>query len=140
MIFVNAFITVGASMVDDTGKSIIYLTNPNEKLNYEYQKQHAEFYMTDCSNSQNSSTAPADSQGCIPIKSTETDLPMSFEAVSMLPLMAAGVQIIMLNLATIFWPVAPILWAIAAVCTLIQLIAVAWVSSLLIRGILGRLS
>lgn len=141
MIFVNAFITIGANQLNADGTTNFYLLNSmNSSFSYANQKSGASFYATDCTNGQNSSTQPADSQGCVPMRRTIDNNPVSFGSFDAAVTMALGIELVMTQLSIIFWPIAPIFLAFAALAFFIKAVAVAWLSSLVIRGILGRLS
>lgn len=141
MIFVNAFITIGASQLNADGSSNLFLMNStNNALTYSNQKSNSDFYTTDCSNGTNSSQSPTDAQGCVPIKRTIDDNPVSFNSFDAAVIMVFGIELVMTQLSQIFWPVAPLFMGIAAIAFFIKSIAMAWLSSIVIRAILGRLS
>ena len=137
MIFVNAFITIGASQLNADGSSNLFLMNStNNALTYEQQKQNSGFNIAP--NSSDSSQSATTEQGFTPITRTTDSAPVGLNALSALTTMAIGIELVMLQLAQIFWPVAALFYSIAGVAFLIKAIAAAWLGSIAVRAIFGR--
>jgi hypothetical protein len=138
MIFTNAFITIGASQPNADGTYNVYLLNSmNSKLDYGQVKSDSNLSFEACS--LDSSQPSTTEQGCQPFKRNDGS-PASFNAFDSLTLMTVGIEVVMLNLAAIFSPVAPLFWAVAAVAFFIKIVAMAWLTSIVLRQILtGRL-
>lgn len=138
MILVNSFITIGASQPNADGSSILYLVNNvNNAFSYSEQKSSGDFYVQ--SPSGESSQTPVSEQEFTPIKRTIDDNPVGFNGFDAAVTMALGVEMVMLTLSQIFTPVAPLFLAFAAIAFFIKAIAVAWLGSLVIRSIFGRI-
>lgn len=137
MIFVNAFITIGASQLNADGSSNLYLVNNvNNAFSYSNQKSNSTFYIG--TSTGDSSQSPTNEQGFTPIKRSIDDNPVGFNGFDAAITMALGVEMLMLTLSTIFSPVAPLFLAFAAIAFLIKAIAIAWLGSILVRSIFGR--
>ena len=138
MILVNAFIAIGASQLNADGSSNLYLTsNVNNAFSYTNQKADSNFYVLGPTS--DSSQSPTNEQGFTPIKRSIDDNPVGFNGFNAAVTMALGVELVMLTLAGIFYPVAPLFLAFAAIAFFIKAIAIAWLGSLVIRAIFGRL-
>lgn len=138
MIFVNAFITIGATQPNADGSSNLYLiNNVNNNFSYSNQKTDSNFYVT--APTTDSSQSPTNEQGFIPIKRTIDDNPVGFNGFDAAITMALGVEMVMLTLSEIFAPIGALFLAFAAVAFFIKAIAVAWLGSLVIRAIFGRI-
>jgi hypothetical protein len=138
MIFVNAFITVGATQQNADGSYNLYLLNSqNSSLSYQQQKTNSDFDFN--SAYYNSSTSPTNEQGFTPVLRTTDSTPTGLNAFDVAVIMAIGVELVMLTLANIFWPVAALFYAIASVAFLIKAIMVAYLGSVLVRSIVGRI-
>lgn len=137
MIMVNAFITIGASQPNADGSGNIYLiNNVNNAFNYSSQKDNSNFYIE--APTSDSSQSPTNEQGFTPIKRSIDDNPVGFNGFDAAVTMALGVEMVMLTLATIFSPVGALFLAFAAIAFLIKAIAIAWIGSLIVRAIFGR--
>jgi len=137
MILVNAFIAIGASQLNADGSSNLYLTsNVNNAFSYSNQKADSNFYVE--APTTDSSQTPTNEQGFTPIKRGIDDNPVGFTSFNAGIMMALGVELVMLTLAGIFYPVAPLFLAFAAIAFFIKAIAIAWLGSVLLRPILGR--
>lgn len=138
MILVNAFITIGATQPNADGSSNLYLlNNVNNAFSYSQQESSSEFYVE--SPSGESSQTPVSEQEFTPIKRTIDDNPVGFNGFDAAVTMALGVEMVMLTLSQIFAPVAPLFLAFAAIAFFIKAVAVAWLGSLVIRSIFGRI-
>ena len=134
LIFINAFITIGASQLTDDGSSILYLTNlTNTTYAYNTLKDSGDFQISATAGS--SSQSPTTEQGYQPVKRTSDGKSASFNAFDVVITMALGVELIMLTLAVIFWPVAPIFYAVAGFAFFIKAVATAWLASMVVRQI-----
>jgi hypothetical protein len=138
MILVNAFITIGASQPNADGSSNLYLlNNVNNAFSYSNQQASSSFYVE--SPSTDSSQTPVTEQGFTPGKRSIDDNPVGFNGFDAAVTMALGVEMVMLTLSQIFTPVAPLFLAFAAIAFFIKAIAIAWLGSLAIRAIFGRI-
>lgn len=134
LIFVNAFITIGASQLTDDGSSVIYLTNlTNSKYAYNTLKSDGDFEIDATTGA--SSQSPTTEQGYQPVKRTSDGKSSAFNSFDVVITMALGVELIMLTLALIFWPIAPIFYAIAGFAFFIKAVATAWLASIVVRQI-----
>ncbi len=137
MILVNAFITIGASQPNADGTSNLYLlNNVNNAFSYSNQKSDSNFYLDPPTS--DSSQSPTNEQGFTPIKRSIDDNPVGFNGFDAAITMALGIEMIMLTLSQIFLPVAPLFLAFAAIAFFIKAIAVAWLGSIVLRTIFGR--
>ena len=137
MILVNAFITIGATQPNADGSSNLYLVNNvNNAFSYSNQSESGDFYLE--SPSTDSSQSPTNEQGFTPVKRTIDDNPVGFTGFDAALTMTLGVELVMLTLAAIFVPVAPLFLAFTAIAFFIKAIAIAWLGSLVIRAIFGR--
>jgi len=137
MILVNAFITIGASQPNSDGSSNLYLTsNVNNAFSYTNQRADSNFYIQ--APTTDSSQSPTNEQGFTPIKRGIDNNPVGFNGFDAAVTMALGVEMVMLTLAAIFSPVAPLFLAFAAIAFFIKAIAIAWLGSILLRTIFGR--
>lgn len=137
MILVNSFITIGASQPNADGSSNLYLlNNVNNAFSYTNQSQNSTFYID--APTSDSSQSPTNEQGFTPIKRSIDDNPVGFNGFDAAVTMALGIEMVMLTLASIFSPVAPLFLAFAAIAFFIKAIAVAWLGSLVLRTIFGR--
>jgi hypothetical protein len=136
MIFVNAFISIGASQPNADGTSNLYLVNNvNNAFSYANQKSDSNFYTS--IETGDSSQSPLSEQGFTPIKRGIDANPVGFNGFDAAVTMALGIELVMLSLAAIFGPIAPLFFAFAALAFFIKAIAVAWLGSLFIRAIFG---
>lgn len=137
MIMVNAFITIGSAQPNAQGKlNLFLLNNSNDAFSYSNQKTNSSFYIESAINS--SSQSPTNEQNFAPIKRSIDDSPVGFEGFDAAVTMAFGLELVMLSLAGVFVVVAPLFWGIAAIAFLIKSVVIAWLGSLVIRSILGK--
>jgi len=134
LIFINAFITIGASQQNPDGSYNVFLTGL-ENSNYSYQttKSNSSFGIE--ATLGDSSQTPTNEQGYQPVKRTSDGKTTAFNAFDTIISMALGVELIMLTLTIIFPPVAPIFYAIAAFAFFVKAIAAAWLGSMVVRQI-----
>jgi hypothetical protein len=138
MVFVNAFITVGAGQPNADGSLNLYLLNStNNTLSYNSLKNSSDFDFN--SAYYDSSSSPTNEQGLTPVTRPSDSVPVGLNAFDAAVTMAVGVELVMLTLAAIFWPVAALFYAVAGVAFFIKAIVVAYLGSILIRSILGRI-
>jgi hypothetical protein len=138
MIFVNAFITIGASQPNADGTYNLYLINSqNNAFSYQQQKNFGGFDVN--SAYYDSSTSPTNEQGFTPVLRESDSAPVGLNAFDAAVTMALGIEMLMLTLANIFWPVAALFYAIAALAFFVKAIVVAYLGSVLVRSIVGRI-
>ena len=138
MIGINAFLFMASTnMYDSTGN----------KLNIYYGMDSGAFGETIISDNNSitidsgvsiSSTAPGSSEGITVVK--RNDNPIGLEATQDLTKLGIGVQLVMLKLSDLFPILSPILNAISILAFAIQGFAAAYLGSIMIRGILGRIT
>jgi len=138
MIGINAFLFMASSnMYDESGN----------KLNIYYGMDTGAFGEQIISDNNNitidsgvsmSSTAPSTSTGVTVVQRNDT--PIGVEATQDLTKLGIGVQLVMLKLGDLFPILSPILNAISILAFAIQGFAVAYLGSIMIRGILGRVT
>jgi len=85
-----------------------------------------------------SSTIPSQQQGLIIGKTNDT--PAGLNVFNEFAKLGAGVQLVMLKLSNMFPIVAPIINAIVFFAFALQMFVIAYGTSILVRGILGRLT
>lgn len=134
LIFINAFITIGASQQNPDGSYNLFLTGlENSNFSYQTTKDNSGFEIE--ATLGDSSQTPTNEQGYQPVKRTSDGQTAAFNAFDAIITMALGVELIMLTLAVIFFPVAPIFYAIAGFAFFIKAIAAAWLGSMVVRQI-----
>jgi len=138
MIFVNAFITMGAAQPNQNGVySSLLMGNQNDSLTYSTMKTNSEFSLN--ARTTDTSQSPTEEQGFTPVTRTIDDNPVGFNSFDAAITMTLGVELVMLTLANIFSPVAPIFLGLTAIVFFIKAIAIAWLGSIAIRSIFGRI-
>ena len=133
LIFINAFITMGAGLLDSDGNQISLLSNStNNSYSYDSLKAGSNFSISGVSG--DSSQSPTTEQGYQPVKRTDGDS-ASMNSFDIIINLGFGVEIIMLQLALIFNPVAAIFYAIAGFVFFIKTVALTWLASIVVRQI-----
>ncbi len=133
MLMVNAFITIAATQPSADGTYNLFLSNMmTGGTSLDSAKTNSDFTIQPCMG--DSSTSPTQEQGCTPIKRTDGQT-VGYNAFDALIMLGAGVEIIMLSLATIFSPIAPIFYVIATIVFTIKGIALAWLGTMAVRQI-----
>lgn len=84
-----------------------------------------------------SSTVPSQQQGIVVAKQNSN--PIGLDYMGLFAKLGIGVQLVLLNISTLFPIISPITNAIVLFAFLIQGYVVAYLGSILIRGILGRI-
>lgn len=137
MIGINAFLFMASTnLYDESGNQLnIYYGLENQSMGGDLEdKANATTISTDVSLS---STAPSTLQGLAIVNTNE--VPSGISYTTELIKLGIGVQLVMLKLSDLFPIIAPIINAIVFFAFAIQGFAVAYLGSIMIRGILGRI-
>lgn len=136
MFFVNGFILMAATQPNaDNQFSAILFGSSSSGLGYENIKDnYGEYTVT---GSGVSSQSPTNEEGYTPIKNSEGQ-PAGLDILSAVSLGIAGLELVLLQLASIFYPVAPLFYAIITAAILIKSAVVWYLASVLVRALFGR--
>lgn len=144
MAFMLFFIMIGINAFLYMASTNLYTTN-GEKLNIYYgMDDYANSIINDTQETEIgtstdfSSDVPSQTQGITAV--TRDTTPVGVAATNDLTKIGIGVQLVLLKLSTMFPILTPITTAIIAFAFAIQGFAVAYLGSILIRGILGRIT
>jgi len=136
MIGINSFLYMGsANLYDSDGHPMnIYYGLDNYSSNIETKAEG----ITIDTDTSFSSSLPSQTQGIVAVESGGN--PVGLDYTAEFQKLGIGVQLVMLKLGTMFPIISPITGAIVAMAFLIQGLAIAYLGSILIRGILGRIT
>lgn len=136
MIGINAFLYMGSTnLYDQNGKQLNIYYGLDDQV--DSWKTKAQDINIDTSTSF-SSTLPSQSQGIV--AATSNGNPIGIDYGAEFTKMGVGVELVMLKLGYLFPIISPITVAIAAFAFLVQGFAMAYLFSVMIRGILGRIT
>lgn len=134
LIGINGFLLMGANLYDSNGNNLdIFYGMTNSGLSQNISDKD----ITVATDLDASSTTPSSSQGFTPVTIDEN--PAGLDIISQMAIMVAGTQLIMLKFSEMFPILAPITNAIVFLITAIQLLVVAYIGSILVRSIVGRI-
>lgn len=134
LIGINGFLLMGANLYDSNGNNLdIFYGMTNSGLSQDISDKD----ITVATDLDASSTTPSSSQGFTPVTIDEN--PAGLDIISQMAIMVAGTQLIMLKFSEMFPILAPITNAIVFLITAIQLLVVAYIGSILVRSIVGRI-
>jgi hypothetical protein len=138
MIGVNAFLFMASTnLYDDAGNPLnIYYGMDSGAFGEEIETDNSAIDID--TGVSISSAAPSTIQGVTAV--TRNDNPIGLESAQDLTKLGIGVQLVMLKLGELFPIITPILNAIVFIAFAIQGFAVAYLGSIMIRGILGRIA
>jgi hypothetical protein len=131
MIFINSFILMGSGLLDTSGNSIsLFANSSSSQYNYQTVKNTSSFGIDALTGS--SSQSPTNEQGYNPVTRTDGQT-AAFNAFDIVTNIGVGIEKIMLQLAIIFPPAAPLFLGIAAFAFFIKVVAVSWLASIVVR-------
>ena len=138
MIGINAFLYMASSnLYEENGTQLnIYYGLDSGGFGQEVEDKATDISID--TDTDFSSTLPSQSQGIVAVQSNSN--PVGLDYTAELTKIGIGVQLVLLKLSDMFPIMAPILNAIVFFAFAIQGIAIAYLGSILIRGILGRIT
>jgi hypothetical protein len=138
MIGINAFLYMGSTnLYNENGEPLnIYYGMDEGAFGSQVQTNAEDIEIN--TDVEMSSTTPSTTQGFTP--ATVSDNPVGAVYGNELAKLGIGVQLVMLKLSSMFPIIAPILNAITFLAFAIQGFAIAYLFSILVRGIFGRLT
>jgi hypothetical protein len=136
MFFVNGFILMAAAQPNNNNEfNIILFGSSSSSLSYSNIKDvYGEYSISD---SGASSQSPTNEEGYTPIQNSE-DQPAGLDVLSAVSIGVAGLELVLLQLANIFYPIAPLFYAIITAAILIKSAVVWYLASVLVRALFGR--
>ena len=138
MIGINAFLLMASTNLYDASGNPLNIYYGLDSGAYGSQIQTDAQNITIDSGVSISSELPSQQQGLV--VSTRDDVPTGMSYANDLAKLGVGVQLVMLKFSEMFPVLSPIVNAIVFFAFAIQGLAIAYLTSLLIRGILGRVT
>lgn len=129
---INGFLVMGSQFVDQEGNTIPAFTNLTNNAITDLQNESYDINAP----TSNSSDAPADAEGFTPI--TVGGQIAGLQPLQYLEIGVLGIQNVLLWFGGTFPMFVPITTAILVFVTVMQMIAVAYIGSVLVRSIFGR--
>lgn len=139
-ILINGFLLMAAAQPNQNNQySALFNDLGNNKLNYTSQKTNSTYLIgQNDSMVSNSSASPTSDQGFTPVTDASLN-PFAFtKMLDIASVAALGFEMLMLKLAGIFIVAAPLFLALAAMGFLSKTILIAWLTSVVLRPLLGR--